>query len=117
MNPPSHNALNVDSLTSMRADVGLTELITAFEKKYTEIKLESCDYTYNLKDKNYKCKKSKKLVKKFKHEFVETYRDTSLFNKIIKSKKTKILVIYGASHYYGLFVEFYASKKNKISKI
>jgi hypothetical protein len=116
MNQPNESKLNIDTLTAIRADVGLTELIAEFEKKYLEIKLDSCDYKTSLKNNKYKCKKVKrKLAKKFRHEFIGKYRNKSLYNKIINSKKKKIVVVYGSSHYMGLIIEYYLAKKKKIN--
>jgi len=107
VNQPKYNKLNVDSLTSIKADVSLSELITEFEKKYTEIKLDNCDFRFSLKDKNYKCKRANKsLRKKFEKEYIQDYRNKYLAKKIIDSKKNKVLVIYGDSHYIGLYREF-----------
>jgi len=53
INQPNYKKLKVDSLTSIRSDVSLTDLITDFEKNYGQIKLDSCDYKTGFKDKNY----------------------------------------------------------------
>ncbi|MBL4746951.1 MAG: hypothetical protein JKY08_11380 [Flavobacteriaceae bacterium] len=105
---PNYNKLNVDSLTSIKADVSLSELISEFEKKHTEIKLDSCDFKFSLEDKNYKCKKANKSLQKiFNKDYIKDYRNKYLAKKIINSKKNKILVIYGNAHYYGLSMELY----------
>jgi len=107
LNQPKFNQLNVDSFTSIKTDVSLSELITEFEKKYSEIKLDDCDYMFSLEDKNYKCKSANKsLQKKFEKEYIQDYRNKHLANKIINSKKKKVLVVYGDTHYVGLYGEF-----------
>ena len=117
INQPKYSALKADYLTATWSDVGLTELITEFEKKYSEIKLDSCDFKTDLKNRDYKCKKAKrKLAKNFKKEFISDYRDKHLANKIIESKKNKILVVYGAAHYYGLWWRFHGSDKSISTK-
>jgi hypothetical protein len=113
INQPNYKQLKVDSLTSTRADVSLTELITDFEKNYGQIKLDSCDYRTGFKDKNYKCKKSKRsLRKKFTNGYVKDYRNKFLANKLFKSKKNKILVIYGDAHFSGLWYQLYLLDNN-----
>lgn len=117
INQPKYSALKTDLLTATWSDVGLTELITEFEKKYSEIKLDSCDFKTHLRDREYKCKKAKrKLAKNFKNDFISDYRDKHLANKIIESKKNKILVVYGAAHYYGLWWRFYDLDKSISTK-
>lgn len=107
LNQPKYSKLNVDSLTSIKADIGLSKLITEFEKKYSEIKLEDCDFRFKLEDKNYKCKiANKRLRKKFEKEYIQDYRNRHLANKIINSKQKKVLVVFGDTHYIGLYREF-----------
>lgn len=105
-NQPSYKQLKVDSLNSIRADVYLTQLINDFEKNYGEIMLDSCDYKTDFKDKNYKCKKIKRILrKKFENEYMKDYRNKYLAEQIIKSNNDKILVIYGDAHFFGLYLE------------
>ena len=113
LNQPKYSKLNVDNLTSVRADVDLTELIDEFEKNNGEIKLDSCDFQFSIKSKNYKCRKAKKSLRKiFNKEYIEDYRNKRLAERIIKSKKNKILVIYGNAHLYGLFFELHKLDNN-----
>lgn len=113
INQPNYKELKVDSLNAVRADVNLTELMNDFEKKYGEIKLDSCDYYTSFKDKVYKCTKSKRsLRKKFKQEYVMEFRNASLAKKIIESNKNKILVVYGEAHFTGLWYQLYLLDNN-----
>lgn len=113
INQPKYKQLKVDSLTSIRADVSLTELITDFEKNYGQIKLDSCDYRTSFKDKNYKCGKAKRsLRKKFKNGYVKEFRNKYLAEKLFKSEEKKIVVMYGDAHYTGLWYELYLLDKN-----
>lgn len=106
INQPNYKLLKVDSLSSIRADINLTELITDFEKNYGKIKIDSCDYKTDLKDKNYRCGKAKRgLRKKFENGYVKDYRNKYLAEQIFKSNKNKILVIYGDAHFFGLYWE------------
>jgi major membrane immunogen (membrane-anchored lipoprotein) len=119
INQPNYKQLNIDSLTAIRADVNLTELMADFEKKNGEIKLDSCDYKLSFKDKNYKCKKAKKRIrKKFRKEHVMNYRNKVLAKRIVKSKKNKIVVVYGSAHFTGLWYQLYLLDKSyTISKM
>ena len=113
INQPSHKQLKVDSLNSIRADISLTELITEFEKNNGEIKLDSCDYQFSLKGKEYKCKKAKRSLRKiFEKEYVKSNRNKYLAERIFNSKKNKILIVYGDAHYTGLWYELYLLEKN-----
>lgn len=113
INQPNYKRLKVDSLTSRRADVSLTKLINDFENNYGQIKLDSCDYRTSFKDKNYKCGKAKRnLRKKFNNEYVKEFRNKHLADKLFKSKENKILVIYGDAHYSGLFYQLYLLDNN-----
>jgi len=95
INQPKYKQLKVDSLIAIRTDVTLTELMNDFEKQYGKIILDSCDFETDFKDKNYKCKKVKRSIrKKFKKGYVKDYRNKYLAKKIFESKKNKILVIY-----------------------
>ena len=106
INQPNYKQLKVDRLTSTRADISLTELITDFEKNYGQIELNNCDYKTDFTEKKYKCGKAKKkLRKKFKNEYIEDYRNKYLAEKLFKSEKNKILVIYGDNHFFGLYRE------------
>lgn len=105
-NQPRYKQLKVDSLNSTRADANLTQLINDFEKNYGKIKLDSCDHKTDFKDKNYKCKKVKRsLRKKFENGYVKDFRNKYLAEQIFESKKNKILVIYGDAHFFGLYSE------------
>ena len=113
INQPSYGKLKVDSLTSIWADVSLAELITDFEKKNEKIILDKCDFSFSLKDENFKCKKVKKSLRKiFDREYAFGYRDKSLAERIVKSEKNKILVIYGSRHFWGLYLELKKIDKN-----
>tara|TARA_R110002050_G_scaffold273016_1_gene416867 strand:- start:12371 stop:13069 length:699 start_codon:yes stop_codon:yes gene_type:complete len=113
INQPKYSELNVDSVKAIKADVSLSELMNEFEKNYGEITLDSCDYNYDIIDKNYDCKKAdKSLLKIFKKEYIKDYRNKSLAEKIFESNKDKILVIYGSSHYFGLYFELLKLDKN-----
>jgi hypothetical protein len=113
INQPSYGKLKVDSLTSILADVSLAELITDFEKKNEKIILDKCDFSFSLKDENFKCKKVKKSLRKiFDREYAFGYRDKSLAERIAKSEKKKILVIYGSRHFWRLYTELKKIDKN-----
>lgn len=113
INQPRYTELNVDGISSIRADVGISELITEFEKNNGKIKLDSCDYNVDLKSKEYKCKKvPKRLLKEFKKKYIFDYRNKHLAKKIIESKKKKVLVVYGKAHYFGLYMKLFSLDKS-----
>ena len=113
INQPSFSKLKVDSLTSIWADVSLTELIPDFENKNEKIRLDQCDFSYSLEDENFKCKKAKKSLRKiFEREYAFGYRDKSLAERIAKSDKKNILVIYGNGHFWGLYFELKKLEQN-----
>ena len=95
INQPSYPDMNIDTLTSIKADVGLTTLMAEFEKKHGEISIDSCDMKYELYDTKYNCKLDDK-------DFIINYRNKFLADKITNSKLDKILIIYGKSHLDGL---------------
>lgn len=120
MNQPRYRDLKVDTLTAIWGDVSMNELITAFEKEHSEIKLDSCDYKFSLKDKNYKCKEKidRGRLIDFKMKYIADYREKHLVKKIIESKKNKVLIVYGKNHYSGLFMElYYLTKKEDRKKL
>lgn len=113
INQPRYRLLGVDSVQAVRADIGLTELITAFEKGHKVIKLNSCDHKFKLRDKKYNCKKlNKKLLRTFENYYVKDFREKLLAKRILKSKKNKILVIYGKAHFFGLYFSLKSLDKN-----
>ena len=106
INQPRYSKLRVDSLTAIKADIDITELILEFEKKNGDIKLDSCDLETELTNKNYKCKKvNKNLLREFKMEYLRGFREKHLAQVIKKSNKSKVLVIYGDAHFFGLYFE------------
>ena len=113
VNQPTYSELNVDSLKSVRADIGITELITEFEKNDSTIQLDSCDFKFRLNDKKYNCAKvNKSLLKDFMKNYVFDYRNKYLAKKIIQSKNNKVLVIYGKKHFKGLLNELKLRDEN-----
>ena len=113
INQPAYAELNVDQSTALKADIGLTELINAFEKHNGTIKLDSCDLTTSLTGERYKCKKVKKrLMKIFEREYIIDYRNKFLAESIINSKKNKVLVVYGDAHFYGLYFQLFSLDKS-----
>lgn len=119
INQPKYSMLNVDTLTALKADVSLIKLITEYEKKEGEIRLDSCDLLTKISNRNYKCKKvKKKILRNFKMKYLGDYREKYLAKKIYKSNKDKVLVIYGDSHFIGLYFKLAALDKNyRLKKI
>ena len=106
INQPRYPKLGVDSITAVKADIDITELILEFEKKNGDIKLDSCDLKTKLTEKDYKCKKvNKDVFREFKNKYLGNFREAHLAEVINKSNKNKVLVIYGDAHFWGLFKE------------
>lgn len=118
VNQPEYSKLKVDSLTSVKGDVSMNELINEFERYNGEIKLDSCDLKSNLTEKIYKCKKVDKILsKEFKMNYIKDFREKTLAQIISKSNEEKVLVIYGDSHFWGLYNELNAlGKRYKLKK-
>lgn len=90
--------LGIDSLDII-ADVTLSELINAHEKKEGEIMLTKCDYDTNLNDK-YKCKTVSRYYA------IHTFRDSIAANTVLKLNKEKSVLIFGKAHWYGIWPFF-----------
>ena len=113
VNQPNYSALKVDHSTAIKADVSITELITAFEKNEGVIRLDSCDLSVKLTDKNYNCKKAKqRVLKTFWNEYLKDYREQSLAKQIVESGKENVVVIYGDAHFWGLYTQLKALDDN-----
>lgn len=80
------------------ADLSINELIRLYEEDYGLIPLTECDFKTDLLEK-YTCKKNRNLAP---YAFLKTYRERNLIDRIIQSDNSKILVIYGAGHWYGV---------------
>jgi len=108
INQPSYSSLGVDTLTAVKADVELKSMIREFESRYGEIELSDCDYNTSIDSKEYDCDLiEKELGKKFREEIILDYRNEFLANQIINHNSKKILVIYGANHFKGLWKELH----------
>lgn len=106
INQPTYSQLNVDTITAVKADVELKLMIEKFEQDYGVVELTECDRNTSLNNKKYECKVLKKdLSKKFREEIILNYRNEYLANQIVNTKSDKILVIYGANHFKGLWME------------
>lgn len=104
INQPNYSTLLVNMETAENGEVGLSQLLKDLESNYGKIKLDSCDYKFNLTDMNYKCKRAKRKQRRaFKKYYALEYRDSILANKIIKSKHQNILVVFGKRHFFGTY--------------
>lgn len=106
INQPSYKILKVDTTTSVKADVELKILINEFESRHGFVQLSDCDMNTSLESTEYECETiGKELSKKFRTEIVLDYRNEHLANRIMNFDSDKVLVIYGANHFKGLWKE------------
>lgn len=103
MTQPRYEEFGLDSLNSKVVDVDVTELVNLYEDKFQKIELDSCDYSTSLNDK-YECprKTERKNRDEFFSDYLITFRDMNVANKIKESDKKKICIIYGQKHYEGI---------------
>ena len=97
---PSYSALGIDSLKSKNVDVTINEMITYYESKYGEIKLEKCDYE-NPNNKKSSCK-VKPVDKKKGDDAIINFRNKHVIEELLKDKNDKIVIVYGAKHFIGI---------------
>lgn len=100
---PRYGKFGLDSLNSKIVDIDVAELVNLYEEKFQKIELDSCDYSTSLNDK-YDCKRKieRKNWNEFSTDYIITYRDMNVANKIKESDKKKICIIYGQNHYEGI---------------
>lgn len=99
---PDYPDLGVIEEQSVSADLGLKELITAYEKEYRVIELDECDYKSPLGTK-YTCSPmgfGKKVT--FQQDFIIDKRNAYVAETIKSSTHNKIVVLYGKAHYRGI---------------
>lgn len=94
----SNTLLGIDS-TDINADVTMTMLIEAQEKKYGKIILSDCDFKTEFNEK-YKCDKVTSYYS------INTFRDSIASNIMMKSRNKKSLLVYGKGHWYGIWPFF-----------
>ncbi|MEO8770273.1 MAG: hypothetical protein ABI402_09320 [Ferruginibacter sp.] len=99
VNQRSRIKLGIDTLRDTWADVYLSDLIPAYEKKYGNIVLTDCDFNTNLSDK-YSCQGNKNSERKM--YALAGYRNEMIVDKILKDANTKIAIVYGSKHYSGI---------------
>lgn len=97
---PKYEKLGIDNY--QKIDYNYVELIDFYEKKYGEIKLDSCDLNTSIKDK-YGCKAYRLSDRKsFTKEIILAERNKLVVDKLKNSTDTKIIVIFGKKHLKGI---------------
>jgi hypothetical protein len=108
INQPKIDVLISLESNPIKVDVPISKLISEFEAKEGEIRLDSCDVATSFNG-NYNCQSYRKVnrekYKAFKNDYALKYRNKKLAEYIISSKDSKIIVIYGKKHYRGLLNE------------
>lgn len=109
---PSYTILGLNESNSSNIDASLKLLIETYEKKYSEVVLEKCDFENNYFSKP-KCKLNKVLAKQF-DEIKVNFRNDIVIEEVKKEKKEKIAIIYGANHFIGIEEELIKEGYHKI---
>lgn len=94
---PKYKELGVDSLLGKRVDLSLKEIITVYESKYGEIKLEACDFESPVYEKT-TCSNNKP-ERKIIDDLLLTQRNQKIVNEVLSHKQLKIAMIYGEEHF------------------
>ncbi len=96
---PSYQVLGV--INSTWVDYSYIDLINLYEKRYSIIKLDSCDIETNLKEQ-YNCNVDKSIRNIFLKEIIIEERNNLIAKTIINSNDKKIVIIYGKNHLEGV---------------
>jgi hypothetical protein len=94
---PKYNTLGIDSFSGKRVDLNLRDIITAYESRYGEIKLEPCDFETSVYKKS-ACN-DKKIDNKVIYNLLLTLRNQKIVNEILLHKGIKIALVYGEEHF------------------
>ena len=93
--------LNVyfDTITDLRVDVTLTQLVAGLELKTGLLKLDSCDFKTR-SDQQYSCGVPKRRERR---TVMMAIRDSVVAETILREKRDKICVVYGGAHFDGIY--------------
>lgn len=80
-------------------DLSKIELIDKLEKQYGDIKLSQCDLDTGLLEE-YECERENS---KYSYTITRKYRDNYITERLKDIKQEKIVLIYGLSHWYGIW--------------
>lgn len=100
VNQPKGLAIGIDSTTGKNVDVSIDDVVLHYENKYGRIVLDSCDLQTPINDE-YHC--SKLNDRDAKLDVILNFRNNHIFDKILESTSKKIVVLYGARHFEGVF--------------
>ena len=98
---PDYSFWKLNSDNSNNVDATIHDLVSFYESKYGEVKLEDCDFASPNVTNSTKCGKKKNYKKEY-DEVVLDYRNNLIVNNIVVEPKQKIALIYGAGHYEGV---------------
>lgn len=100
INQPSNIGLGIDSLKGINVDLTLKQVITEYEKRFGELKLNDCDYQTFYEQKTI-CK-DKPISKASRNEVIIDFRNKNVINEIVADKHQKIIIVYGKRHIFGI---------------
>ncbi len=96
--------LGLSTDRDINVDMTIDEMVTAYEKEYEEISLTDYDWQTDLSEK-YKWRKSGKQ-RYNEYAMIHTLRDRHIIENVDKSPYDKIVLLYGASHWFNLYPPF-----------
>lgn len=100
INQPSYETMGLDASNSKNIDVSIHEMISYYEKNYSEIILEPCDINTSVY-KESSCKNTKK-DKVFAEQVILNFRNRNVINYLVKDSLQKVAIIYGSNHIPGM---------------
>jgi hypothetical protein len=96
---PEYPILGLSESNSDNVDLTLKEIVDYYEKKYSVIYLEPCDFEVSVYE-NPKC--PLKLTKEVHDDLTLTSRNNYVLQTISEEKRKKIAIIYGKGHLKGI---------------
>lgn len=99
VNQPSRAMLGIDTTTDIWADAYLSDMIPAYEAKFSIINLTECDFNTGLSEV-YSCPRTNNTEHRW--FLLAGYRDGIIADKVIKDTHTKIAIVYGSKHFPGI---------------
>lgn len=97
---PTNKNLGVDSLKGRNVDLTLKQVITEYERRFGELKLNDCDFQ-TFYDQKSICN-DKPISKASRNEIILDFRNKNVVNEIISDQHQKIIIIYGKQHFIGI---------------
>jgi hypothetical protein len=96
--------LGLTTEKDINTDMTYNELITEYEKRYGEIVLSDYDWQTDLGEKYRRRKAGKQKYSEYR--MTNTIREDFVVEKVLNSSHEKIVLLYGAAHWYSLYPPF-----------